>query len=87
MRSRPTERSVRLRGISGMKKAVDLLQQTENEETEADEKLTGIATEMYTSAFGEEEELPRKKKNRSDRRGNINSRGWRRLAAGLNEGV
>jgi ferritin-like metal-binding protein YciE len=40
----------------GMKKAVDLLQQTENEESEADEKLTGIATEMYTSEFGEEEQ-------------------------------
>jgi ferritin-like metal-binding protein YciE len=42
----------------GMKKAIDLLQQTENEETEADEKLTGIATDMYTSEFGEEEEQP-----------------------------
>jgi ferritin-like metal-binding protein YciE len=40
----------------GMKKAIDLLQQTENEETEADEKLTGIATDMYTSEFGAEEE-------------------------------
>jgi ferritin-like metal-binding protein YciE len=40
----------------GMKKAIDLLQQTQNEETEADEKLTGIATDMYTSEFGEEEE-------------------------------
>jgi ferritin-like metal-binding protein YciE len=39
----------------GLRKAVDLLQQTENEESEADEKLTGIATEMYTSEFGEEE--------------------------------
>ncbi len=37
-------------------KAVDLLQQTENEESEADEKLTGIATEMYTSEFGADEE-------------------------------
>jgi len=40
----------------GMKKAIDLLQQTEDEEIEADEKLTGIATELYTSEFGEEEE-------------------------------
>jgi len=40
----------------GMKKAIDLLQQTENEESEADEKLTGIAADMYTSEFGEEEE-------------------------------
>jgi len=40
----------------GMKKAVDLLQQTENEESEADEKLTGIAGDIYTSEFGGEEE-------------------------------
>jgi ferritin-like metal-binding protein YciE len=40
----------------GMKKAIDLLQQTESEESDADEKLTGIATEMYTSEFGGEEE-------------------------------
>ena len=40
----------------GLKKAVDLLQQTENEESEADEKLTGIATEMYASEFGGEEQ-------------------------------
>ncbi|HVW10060.1 MAG TPA: ferritin-like domain-containing protein, partial [Bryobacteraceae bacterium] len=39
----------------GMKKAVSLLQQTEDEESEADEKLTGIATELYSSQFGEEE--------------------------------
>jgi ferritin-like metal-binding protein YciE len=40
----------------GMKKAVDLLQETENEEGEADKLLTGIATEMYSSFEGEEEE-------------------------------
>jgi ferritin-like metal-binding protein YciE len=40
----------------GMKKAVDLLQETENEEGEADKILTGIATEMYTSEFGGEAE-------------------------------
>jgi ferritin-like metal-binding protein YciE len=40
----------------GMKKAVDLLQETENEEGEADKLLTGIATGMYGSFEGEEEE-------------------------------
>jgi hypothetical protein len=40
----------------GMSEAVDLLEQTESEEEKADEKLTGIAVEMYQSADDSEEE-------------------------------